>query len=339
VKPICFVALAAEAGTRLDQLAQAHAPELSRARAQALIEDGHVQVDGKPAKASLRVRAGASIEIRVPAPIVVELRAQDMQLRALYEDKHLVVIDKPAGIAVHPGAGGEGSTLVHGLLHHIADLRGIGGELRPGIVHRLDKDTSGCLVVAKSEAALRGLQASFKAREVEKRYLAITHGVVTPQGELDTLYGRHPIDRKRFSSKVKSGKRAQTRWTQLGQASAAGVGGAGASVLAVELLTGRTHQIRAHFSDAGHPLLGDVLYGGAKREAKLEPDSRLRQAAAAVGRQALHAWVLEFQHPITAALISCTAPVPIELLTALGLLEIDPGRLDARRRAPASRSR
>jgi len=323
VKPLRFIVEQKEIGTRLDQLVAARAPELSRARAQQLIDEGHVQVDSKPAKASLRVRSGNEISVHVPAPQAVELVAQDMKLRALYEDKHLVVIDKPAGIAVHPGAGGEGSTLVHGLLHHIDDLRGIGGELRPGIVHRLDKDTSGCLVVAKSEKALQGLQAKFKDREVEKRYLAIAHGQLAISGELDTMYGRHPVDRKRFSSKVKTGKRAVTQWKTLAVKNVQEVGGAGASVLEVDLLTGRTHQIRAHFADAGHPLLGDVLYGGAKRDGKLPDDAKVKQAALAVGRQALHAWLLEFDHPILKKKVSCIAPIPPELRAALGALEID----------------
>ena len=318
-----FTVEAAEAGARLDQLVASRAPELSRARARQLIDEGDVLLDGKPAKGAQRVRAGSEIVIAVPAPKPVALVAQDLKLRPLFEDKHLLVLDKPAGIAVHPGAGGGGATLVHGLLHHVADLRGIGGELRPGIVHRLDKDTSGCLVVAKSEAALHGLQAAFKSREVEKRYLALAHGQLDDAGELDTLYGRHPVERKRFSSKVESGKRAVTRWRVLARAAGAQVGGSGASAIEVDLLTGRTHQIRAHFSDAGHPLLADSLYGGSKREGRLEDSARLKQAALAVGRQALHAWVLEFQHPITRKRIACTAPIPPELAGAFALLGID----------------
>jgi 23S rRNA pseudouridine1911/1915/1917 synthase len=236
---------------------------------------------------------------------------------------------------VHPGAGGEGSTLVHGLLHHVADLRGIGGELRPGIVHRLDKETSGCLVVAKSEDALRGLQAAFKGRRVEKRYLALAHGQREERGEMDTFYGRHPVERKRFSSKVAGGKRAQTRWTRLGLAADPSAGKsrgtsdkdvlatrAGASLAEVELLTGRTHQIRAHFADAGHPLLGDALYGGKKREAKLPEESPVRRAAEAVGRHALHAELLAFEHPVTNEQVRCSAPLPPEFRAALELLGI-----------------
>jgi 23S rRNA pseudouridine1911/1915/1917 synthase len=219
------------------------------------------------------------------------------------------VIDKPAGLAVHPGAGHEARTLVHGLLHQIKDLRGVGGELRPGIVHRLDKDTSGCLVVAKTEAALRALQAAFKARDVDKRYRALVHGSPPDHGELDTPYGRHPVDRKRFSSRVREGKRAVTRFTVIARA-------AGAAWLDVQLLTGRTHQIRAHLADQGWPLFGDALYGAARREGERAPEP-VRRVAAALGRQGLHAWRLAFDHPVTGVRVACEAPLPADLRAAL----------------------
>jgi len=301
---------AGEAGMRLDRLLAARLPELSRARLQQLIAEGAVRVGGAAAKASLRPRAGAEIEVRVPEPRPAELLPEDLRLPVLYQDDDLVVIDKPAGLAVHPGAGIASGTVVHGLLHQVRGLAGIGGELRPGIVHRLDKETSGCLAVAKTEAALRGLQAEFKSRRVEKRYLAIVHGSPADSGEFDTLHGRHPADRKRFSSKVREGRRAVTRWRVLGR-------GSGASLVQVELLTGRTHQIRAHFADAGFPLLADALYGGRKREARLQPDAPLRRASAAIGRQALHAAVLGFQHPRTGAPVRCEAPLPRDFRAAL----------------------
>ncbi len=300
---------------RLDRLLAARLPELSRARLQQLIAEGAVRVEGAAAKASLRPRAGAEIEVRVPEPRPAELLPEDLRLPVLYQDDDLVVIDKPAGLAVHPGAGIASGTVVHGLLHQVRGLAGIGGELRPGIVHRLDKETSGCLAVAKTEAALRGLQAEFKSRRVEKRYLAIVHGSPADSGEFDTLHGRHPVDRKRFSSKVREGRRAVTRWGVLGR-------GSGASLVQVELLTGRTHQIRAHFADAGFPLLADALYGGRKREARLQPDAPLRRASAAIGRQALHAAVLGFQHPRTGAPVRCEAPLPGDFRAALAELGI-----------------
>ena len=312
------------AGQRLDVVVARLLPELSRARVQQLIAQGLVLPGGAPARASARVAAGAGIEVRLPRAVPVSLTAVRIDLPVLYEDAHLVVIDKPAGLAVHPGAGVQHPTVVHGLLHQLGDLAGIGGELRPGIVHRLDKDTSGCLVVAKTEPALRALQAAFKARTVEKRYRALVHGAPAEAGELDTLYGRHPKDRKRFSSRVREGKRAVTRFRVLGRA------GADAALLDVELLTGRTHQIRAHLADAGFPLLGDALYGGRKREAKLDPGSPVRLAAEALGRQGLHAFHLAFAHPATGARVACTAPLPAEFRGALALLGIPAGEAKVR---------
>jgi 23S rRNA pseudouridine1911/1915/1917 synthase len=306
----------AEARERLDRLLAARLPQLSRSRIQSLIDEGHVAVAGAVAKPSARLRAGAEIEVRIPAPRPSELIAEDLGLPILFEDEHLIVVDKPAGVVVHPGAGVRSGTVVHGLLERVRGLRGIGGEERPGIVHRLDRETSGCLVVAKSEEALRGLQTSFKSRQVEKRYRALVHGDPPDPGELDTLYGRHPVDRKRFSSRVRQGRRAVTRWRVLARSS-------GVSFLDVELLTGRTHQIRAHLADAGHPLLHDAVYGGVRREAKLPADAAARLAAEAIGRQALHAAVLGFAHPITRAPLRFEAPLPADFRAALRILHLD----------------
>jgi len=297
------------AGERLDKLIAARFPDLSRARVQQLILEGLVDVGGAAASAADRPKAGAVVAVRLPEVAPPRLDPVKLDLPVLYDDAHLIVIDKPAGIAVHPGAGGEGTTIVHGLLHQVADLRGVGGELRPGIVHRLDKDTSGCLVVAKTERALRTLQASFKAREVEKGYRALVHGAPPDRLELDTAYGRHPVQRKRFSSKVREGKRAVTRFSVLSRTK-------DAAFLDVELFTGRTHQIRAHLADHGWPLFCDVLYGGTRREGPgaAEP---VRRAAAALGRQGLHARRLAFPHPVTGAAVVCIAPLPPDLRAAL----------------------
>ena len=310
---------AAEAGTRLDRFLAARLPELSRSRVQQLIEEQAVRVAGHAAKASLRPPVGTEIEVRVRTARPAELVAQSLDLPTLYEDQHLIVIDKPAGMAVHPGAGISSGTVVHGLLHQVGDLAGIGGELRPGVVHRLDKDTSGCLVVAKTERALRGLQAEFKSRRVDKRYQALVHGAPRDEGELDTAYGRHPKDRKRFSSKLKEGRRAVTRWRVLER-------GPGVALVEVQLMTGRTHQIRAHFADAGFPLLGDVLYGGRRRESRMPEDAPARRAAGAIGRQALHAAVLAFTHPITGAPLRCEAPLPADFRAALRELGMSSAR-------------
>jgi len=297
------------AGERLDKLVAARFPDLSRARVQQLISAALVDVDGGPAAPADRPRPGARVRVRLPQVAPARLDPVQLDLPVLYDDPDLIVIDKPAGLAVHPGAGGERTTIVHGLLHQVTDLRGVGGELRPGIVHRLDKDTSGCLVVAKTEPALRALQAAFKAREVEKRYLALVHGSPPDRGELDTPYGRHRVDRKRFSSRVREGKRALTRFAVLARAE-------GAALLEVELLTGRTHQIRAHFADRGWPLFHDSLYGGTRQEGEKALPS-VRRAAAALGRQGLHAWKLAFAHPVTGARVSCQAPLPVDLRAAL----------------------
>ena len=296
-------------GERLDKLLAARYPDLSRARVQQLIAEGFVDVAGAPAAPAARPRSGARVRLRVPELAPPRLDPVRLDLPVLYDDADLVVIDKPAGLAVHPGAGGETTTIVHGLLHQIKDLRGVGGELRPGIVHRLDKDTSGCLVVAKTERALRALQSAFKARQVEKRYRALVHGSPPDRGELDTAFGRHPVDRKRFSSRVRDGKRAVTRFSVLARVEEA-------AWVDVELLTGRTHQIRAHFADQGWPLFGDALYGGTRREGDKAP-APVRRAAAALGRQGLHAWRLAFDHPITGVRIRCEAPLPDDLRAAL----------------------
>ena len=302
-------------GERLDKLAASRFSDLSRARVQQLIVAGLVDVNGAPAAASDRPRAGAQIRLRLPEVAAPRLDPVRLDLPVLYEDPYLLVIDKPAGLAVHPGAGGEGATIVHGLLHQVRDLRGVGGELRPGIVHRLDKDTSGCMVVAKAEPALRALQAAFKARDVEKRYRALVHGSPPDRGELDTPYGRHPVDRKRFSSRVRDGKRAVTRFAVLARSE-------GAAFLDVELLTGRTHQIRAHFADRGWPLFCDTLYGGTRREGPSAPPA-IRRAAAALGRQGLHAARLAFAHPVTGGRVVCEAPLPADLRAALRELGLD----------------
>ncbi|HYS09452.1 MAG TPA: RluA family pseudouridine synthase [Myxococcales bacterium] len=296
-------------GERLDKLVATRFPDLSRARVQQLIAAGLVDVDGAPAASSDRPGPPARVRVRLPEVVPPRLEPVALDLPVLYDDPHLIVIDKPAGLVVHPGAGHEATTLVHGLLHQVKDLRGVGGELRPGIVHRLDKDTSGCLVVAKTEAALRALQAAFKARGVEKRYRALVHGSPPDRGEIDTPYGRHPVDRKRFSSRVREGKRAVTRFSVLARAE-------GVAWLDVELLTGRTHQIRAHLADQGWPLFGDALYGGVRREGPTAAEP-IRRAAAVLGRQGLHARRLAFDHPVTGARIACEAPLPADLRAAL----------------------
>lgn len=300
-------------GLRLDAFLAQVEPGLSRSRLKALIDAGQVTVDGGQVKPSRLLKGGEAVEIDIPAPRSAAPKPQEIPFDVLYEDSDLIAVDKPAGMVVHPAAGHEDGTLVNALLHRVTDLQGIGGELRPGIVHRLDKETSGCLVVAKSEPVLIALQAQFKQRSVEKEYWALVHGVPAQSGRIETLYGRHPTDRKRFTGKVKVGKPAITEYEVLEQFD-------GAALVRVQLLTGRTHQIRVHLSEAGHPLLADATYGGRRREAKLPTSSRVRQAAEAIGRQALHARRLALIHPTTGRPLELIAELPADFERALTLL-------------------
>jgi 23S rRNA pseudouridine1911/1915/1917 synthase len=248
------------------------------------------------------------VVLTAAAPVAVEDRPEDIPLDILFEDAHLVVINKPAGMVVHPATSHQAGTLVNALLHHCGDsLVGVGGERRPGIVHRLDKDTSGVMVVAKDEPTLVGLQAQFHAHDLERSYVAIVEGVVAERGSFKTKYGRDPRDRKKFSSDVASGKRAVTHWRTLERL-------AGATFVEVSLETGRTHQIRVHFSDHGHPLIGDRTYGRPPRE------PALRAVARTLGRQALHARVLGLVHPMTKQRLRWSTPPPDDFQAALAAL-------------------
>jgi len=232
-----------------------------------------------------------------------------MDLKVVHEDRWLVVIDKPAGLVVHPAPGHEAGTLVNALLAHCQDLRGIGGELRPGIVHRIDKDTSGLLVVAKDDATMNALAAAFKAHTIERVYEALVAGVPPgPSGRIDTFYGRDPRDRKKFSSRVRSGKRAVTNWRVVARYP-------GAARMEARLETGRTRQVRVHLAALGCPLLGDQVYGRSPR------DPKLRAIAETLGRQALHARALGFIHPATGKKMAFSSTPPADMLAALAALE------------------
>ncbi|HEY1908420.1 MAG TPA: RluA family pseudouridine synthase [Myxococcaceae bacterium] len=296
-------------GERLDRAVATSLPELSRSRVQSLLEAGRILVDGRSGRASQRLKGGESVEVSVPPPEPAVPEPEDLPLTILHQDRDLLVLDKPAGLVVHPAAGHARGTLVNALLHHVSGLSGVGGVLRPGIVHRLDKETSGCLVVAKNDAALQALQRAFQARTVEKTYLALVHGQPPDTGRLETLHARHPRDRKRFTGRAKTGKPAVTTWrvrTRLH----------GTALLEVGLETGRTHQIRVHLSEMGHPLLGDTLYGGTRKG-----DARVKAVQTRLGRQALHAWQLAFPHPRTGKTVRCEAPLPADLRSAIEALE------------------
>jgi 23S rRNA pseudouridine1911/1915/1917 synthase len=298
-------------GLRLDVALTRLAPDLSRARVEALVGEGRVLVNGRAAKASARLGGGERLLLELPEPEPSGLVAQDLPLSVLHEDRDLLVLDKSAGMVVHPARGTLHSTVVNALLHRLGASAGRGERL--GLVHRLDKDTSGCLVVAKTDAALVALQASFKAHRVEKLYLALCHGRLLPEGRLDTPYGRHPRDRTRFTGRRESPRRAVTTW-RVREAFE------GATLAEVALHTGRTHQIRVHLSELGHPLLADAAYGGVRREGRLGRDDPVRRAAEAVGRQALHAWRLAFAHPRTGERLVFEAPLPADLERALAIL-------------------
>ena len=305
----------AEVGGRLDAVIAARIAALSRATVQRLIEDGQVTVHGQVAtKAGTRLKFGDPIVVRVPPAAPLEVVAEDLPLTILFEDADLIVIDKPAGLVVHPAPGHTRGTLVNALLFHCKDLSGIGGVLRPGIVHRLDKDTSGVMVATKSDRAHAALGAAFAAKSrgetggIHREYLAVASPAPAgTHGTLRTQYGRHPIHRKRFSSKVAGGKHAVTHWELVQPLH-------DAALLRLRLETGRTHQIRVHAADHGWPLIGDPVYGHRPR------DARLADAAAALGRQALHAAVLAFAHPVTGERLTFTAPLPADLVALLAAL-------------------
>jgi 23S rRNA pseudouridine1911/1915/1917 synthase len=296
------------AGQRLDVFLAGALGDVSRSQVGRHIGQGAVTVNGAASAPSRKLRAG-DVVVWVPPPVAkTELEAEDIPLTIVHEDRWLVVIDKPPGLVVHPAAGHEAGTLVNALLSHCKDLRGIGGELRPGIVHRIDKDTSGLLVVAKDDATMNALGAAFKAHDVERVYEAFVVGKPPgPGGRIETLYGRDPRDRKKFSSHVRTGKRAVTNWKLVEPL-------AGAARVEARLETGRTHQVRVHMAALGCPLLGDKTYGRTPREVALRP------VAETLGRQALHARTLGFVHPATGKKLSFASELPADMRAALASL-------------------
>jgi 23S rRNA pseudouridine1911/1915/1917 synthase len=294
-----------QAGERLDRYLASVLPGQSRSQVQRLIEQGHVTIEGRQARANLGVRAGDRVAVEIPdaAPSTVE--AEDLPLPVLYEDSDLVVVDKPAGMVVHPAAGHDSGTLVNALLHHVTDLSGIGGEIRPGIVHRLDKGTSGVMVVAKNDRAHEALASQFHDREVEKEYAALVWGVVQAGRRIDLPIGRDPNDRQKMSSRARRARSAVTRITKAHHLR-------GVTLCHVAIATGRTHQIRVHLSAIGHPIVGDATYGGVHKRvaADLLPLQRL-------DRPFLHAWRLAFHHPDDGRPLEFTAELPADLQSVL----------------------
>ncbi len=321
------------AGQRLDRLLASHVPDFSRSRLQSLIAEGRVMVNGAPAtRASHKVAAGARIEVQVPPPRPLEITPQDIPLNIVHEDEHLIVIDKPAGLVVHPAPGHDDGTLVHALLHHVqrsgGRLSGIGGVERPGIVHRLDKDTSGLLVIAKTEEAHKGLSEQFAAHgrdgALHRTYLALVWGAPRlPRGSIDAPIGRHPRQRMRMAVRHgdETAREAITHYETLQtflspQRQEKPI----AALLRCRLETGRTHQIRVHMAHAGHPVMGDPLYAHGHAASIRRLDERARNALQQLGRQALHAAELGFIHPVTRQRLHFTSPLPTDMEHLLAAL-------------------
>jgi 23S rRNA pseudouridine1911/1915/1917 synthase len=285
------------AGLRLDRFLALEVPDSSRARLQTLIRGGFVRLNGKPPRPRDLVRAGDLVELTEPALEKIDARPEQMSLEVLFEDDDLLVLNKPAGLVMHPGAGHPQHTLVNALLAHCKNLSGIGGRERPGIVHRLDKETSGCLVVAKNDSTHRDLSKQFAARTMQKIYLALVAGVPRKSsGVIDAAIARHPVHRQRMSIARRQGRAAKTEYCVLRA-------GAGMSLLECTLHSGRTHQIRVHLHHLAHPVLGDKLYGGKQ--------------GGTFPRQMLHAWKLAFRHPRTCEALTFEAPVPSDFAEAM----------------------
>lgn len=292
-----FIVSTEEAGVRLDHFVAARMSGVSRARVQQWIECGRVLVGGGAAKPSLKLRAGASVHVDPAEPKPLKAFAEDIPLDIIYEDEDVVAINKPAGLVVHAGAGVHEGTLVNALLHRFRSLSGAGGELRPGIVHRLDKGTSGVLLVARHDRAHQSLAAQFASRSVEKWYLALVQGrVKTEAGAIDRPIARDPVRRTRMTARLAAGRQAHTEYRVKQRF-------AGFTLLEVRIGTGRTHQIRVHLSAIGHPIAGDALYGAAARPGDLPP----------LGRPWLHAWRIAFSSPSSGQRITLEAPLAPEL--------------------------
>lgn len=296
--------------TRLDHLLAREMPDLSRSQIQRLMRDGHVAITGgkSPVKPGHRVRVGDEITMTIPPPAPMVPAAEDIPLGILYNDADVVVINKPAGMVVHPAVGHAGGTLVNALLHHVRGLSGAAGDDRPGIVHRLDKGTSGVMVVAKNDAAHRALAQQFHDRLVTKDYIALVWGAMKPGQVMDTSIGRDPRHRTKMSSR---GSHTRTALTSVIAVETL----RGVSLATVRIGTGRTHQIRVHLSEAGHPIIGDDTYSGVKHH----PPTHLK-AVSRLKRPFLHAWRLTFAHPTTGTPMTFEAPMPDDLTALLAEL-------------------
>jgi len=307
---LAFTAEPDHAGDRLDRYLTSQIPDFSRSQIQRLIEDGHVTHSRhKKVKANNDIREGDVVSVELPEPEPSAAQPEDLPLEILFGDADLVVVNKPAGMVVHPAAGNAGGTLVNALLHHVKDLSGIGGEVRPGIVHRLDKGTSGVMVIAKNDDAHKELARQFHDREVEKEYVALAWGLVQQRKRINAAIGRDPNNRLKMTTRrADRARNAVTRVTWARDLT-------GVTLLRIAIATGRTHQIRVHLSAIGHPIVGDGLYGGVhqKMPQRLRPLLRLT-------RPFLHAERLAFTHPRTMEQLEFTAPLPADLESVLRAL-------------------
>jgi 23S rRNA pseudouridine1911/1915/1917 synthase len=298
-------------GTRLDRCLSVLRPEWTRSHARRLIDEGRALLNGLPAKASTTVHSGDAIVVDEPPPRPLEVEAEDIPLDVIYEDGDLLVINKPADLVIHPAAGNPSGTLVNALLHHCRDLSGIGGVERPGIVHRLDKDTTGIMVVAKSDRAHLALSIAFRRHTVRKTYLAVCYGTPAQQeGVIDAPIARHPTHRKEMAV-VATGRPARTSY-RIEQALS------GAALLSCRPVTGRTHQIRVHLAHVGHAIVGDPLYAGRQWRNLQDPEAQA--ACRSFPRQALHAHRLAFEHPVTKEPVEFEAPLPADLADLIAAL-------------------
>lgn len=303
---------------RLDKFLALHCPDLSRTRIKALIEQGQVRADGATiSDPSARVKPGQIFAILIPDATPAVPIAQAIPLSVAYEDSHLLVIDKPAGLVVHPAAGNPDATLVNALLAHCGDgLSGIGGVRRPGIVHRIDKDTSGLMVIAKTDAAHQHLARQFAVHSLERAYQAVVWGVPRPrEGEIAGSIGRSPVHRKKMAVVTRGGKAALTRYKVLKV-----LAGGAASLVECRLETGRTHQIRVHLTSIGHPLVGDSVYGRKPRLDSLPASSR--ETLLSFSRQALHAFLIGFVHPVSGERVHLSSPLPNDISALITSLDM-----------------
>ena len=292
-------------GQRLDRFLVSVLEGRSRSLVQKLIADGHVTIEGRDSRPNLAMRDGERVTVDIPDVAPSLLSGEALPLEIIYQDPDVAVLNKPAGLVVHPGAGHSSGTLVNALLHHITDLSGIGGESRPGIVHRLDRGTSGVMVIAKNDAAHQELSRQFQDREVEKEYIALVWGVVQAGRRIDAAIGRDPANRQKMSARAKHARSAVTRITRARHLP-------GVTLCQVAIHTGRTHQIRVHLSAIGHPIVGDSVYGGVRRRVAGDLRAVLR-----LERPFLHAERLAFKHPRDQRRMEFSVPLPADLMGVL----------------------